>query len=131
MNLDDLFVDPGRGEQGVWVDCFSGSKVKLAYSEGKKYKAGLAKLARQHRLQLDDANEESFELIQSITARALAEHILLDWSGFIINGKDEKYTKELGYQVLLTIPKIREFVTEKAADPATFREQIIEETKKP
>lgn len=131
FNLDDLYVDPGKGDNGVWVDCWGGSKLKLAYSEGKKYKAALAKLARQHRLELDDSNEESYDIIQSITAQALSNHVLLDWTGVIVNGEEKPYTKELGYQALLAYPKLREYVTEKAADPVTFRDGLIEKAKKP
>lgn len=131
FNLDSLFVDPAVGEQGVWVPCFSGSQLKLAYSESKKYKAFLAKLARQHRLELDDTNEESYDIIQNITATALAEHVLLDWKGVIINGVEAPYTKALGREALLQHPKLREFVVEKAAEPATFREVLIEKVKKP
>lgn len=130
FNLDELFVDPAVGENGVWTDCFSGSKLKIAYMESKKYKTALAKLARQHRLELDDTNEESYDLIQSITARALSEHVLLDWSGVIVNGEERPYTKELGYQALLNYPKLREFVTEKASEPATFKEALVERVKK-
>lgn len=130
FNLDELFVDPAVGEQGVWVPCFNGSQLKLAYSEARKYKSALAKLARQHRLELDDTNEESYEIIQHITATALAEHVLLDWKGIIINNEEVPYTKELGREVLRRYPKLRDFVTEKAAEPATFREGLIEKVKK-
>lgn len=131
FNLDELFVDPAVGEQGVWVPCFNGSRLKLAYSEAKKYKAALAKLARQHRLELDDTNEDSYDIIQHITATALAEHVLLDWEGILVNGQEAAYTKELGREVLRRYPKLREFVTEKAAEPATFRDAVIEKVKKP
>lgn len=131
FNLDDIFVDRAKGELGVWVQCFSGSRLKLAYSEGKKYKTRLAKLARQHRLELDDSNEDSWELIQEITAQALAETVLLDWEGIVINGEEQKYNQELGKQVLMNYPKLREFVLEKAAEPATFREGLVEKVKKP
>lgn len=130
FDLNSIYVDPAAGETGAWVDCFSGSKLKLAYTEGKKYKTALAKLVRQHRLELDDNNEASYDLIQSVTARALADNVLLDWSGIIIDGEERPYTKELGYQVLLNYPKIREFVVEKAAEPATFKEVLIEKVKK-
>lgn len=130
FNLDELYVDPGRAAQGVWVDCFSGSKLKLAYSEGKAYKARLAKLYRQNRLEIDDTNEDSWDRIQEVTARALAECVLLDWEGIVINGEEVKYTVELGTQVLQQYPKLREFVIEKAAEPSTFREGLISKVKK-
>lgn len=130
FDLSELYVDPGRGEEGVWVDFYSGSRLKIAYSESKRYKAAIAKLAKQHRLQLDDSNEDSYEVVQAITCRALAEHILLGWENLKINGEDAEYNKELGYQVLLQYPKMREFVVEKAGDPVTFRSAMIDTVKK-
>lgn len=130
FNLDDIFVDQGRAEQGVWVPCWSGSRLKLAYSEGKRYKTKLAKLYRQHRLEIDDTNEESWELAQAITAQALAECVLLDWEGIVINGEERPYSKELAVQVLMNYPKLRDFVVEKSAEPATFREGLVEKVKK-
>ena len=131
FDLDSLYVDPSRGEEGVWVDFFSGAQLKIAYSEGKKYKAALARLAKQHRLELDDSNENSFDLIQNITAQAMAEHLLLDWKGIVIGGEEKPYTKELGRLVLSSHAKLREFVSEKAGDPKTFSQKIIEKAKKP
>lgn len=131
FDLDSLFVDPAQGEEGVWVDFYSGSQLKIAYSENKKYKARLAKLAKQHRLELDDSNEESYELIQRITCQAMAENLLLDWKGIVIGGVEKPYTKELGFQALASYPKLREFVSEKAADPQTFKAKTVERVKKP
>ena len=132
MNLEDLFVDQEVGESGVWVDFYNGSKLKLASSENAKYKALLAKLARKHRLQLDQSNDDSTALIQEITSEALAKHVLLDWEGVSLGGEaNAKYTPEKGKIALLNAPKLREFVTDQAADNTNFKKKIIEDVKKP
>lgn len=131
MNLDDLFIDQEVGEAGVWVDFYNGSKLKLASSENAKYKAHLAKLARKHRLQLDQSNDDSTALIQEITSEALAKYVLLDWYGVSLGGEeDTPYSPEKGKLALINAPKLREFVTEQAADNTNFK-KIVEDVKKP
>ena len=132
MNLDDLFIDEEVGQSGIWVDFYSGSKLKLASTENAQYKAYLAKLARKHRLQLDQANDDSTGLIQEITAEAMAKHVLLDWRNVTLGGEQNaKYTPEKGKLALLNAPKLREFVSEQASDSSNFKKQLVEDVKKP
>lgn len=132
MKIDDLFIDQELGEAGVWVDFYNGSRLKLASSENPKYKAYLAKLARKHRLQLDQTNDDSTSLIQEITAEALSKHVLLDWSGVSLGDEAEtKYTPEVGKLALLRAPKLREFVTDQAGDNTNFKQELVSAVKKP
>jgi hypothetical protein len=122
FDLDTLFVDQNAAVAGVWVDFFGGSALKLGSTEGKKYKSLLARLAKKNRIALDDSNEESFELIQEITAEALATEVLKDWRGINIGGqKDVPYTPAMGKLAILSSGKLRDFVTDRAGDPALFR----------
>ena len=132
LQLDDLFVDEELGEAGVWVNFYNGSRLKLASSENAKYKAYLAKLARKHRLELDQSNDDSTQLIQEITAEALAKHVLLDWEKVAIGGQaDAKYTEELGKLAILKAPKLKDFILDQAADNTNFLKGQIEQVKKP
>jgi hypothetical protein len=136
FDLDTLFVDQSAATSGVWVDFFGGSALKLGSTEGKKYKSLLARLAKKNRIALDDSNEESFELIQEITAKAMASVILLDWEG--INWPDEAgnlienipYTKERGEKALAAADQLREFVSEQAGKANLFKDAVIEEAVK-
>lgn len=131
FELDSLFVDPEVGQEGVWVDFYGGSQLKLASIESMKYKSTMAKLARQHRIQLDEANEDSTELVQKITAEALAKCVLLDWKGIQIDGKPVPYTWQVGMDAIQKSSKFRDFVSERAADTSLFKKQLVEEVKKP
>jgi hypothetical protein len=132
FNLESLFLDDEVGESGVWVNFYNGSRLKIASSENPKYKAYLSKLARHHKLQLDQANDDSTALVQEITAEALAKHVLLDWEKVTLGGQENvKYTPELGKQALLSAPKLREFVIDQANDTENFRRKQVEAVKKP
>lgn len=132
FNIDELFVNPQSETEGVWVEFYGGSKLKVASMDSKPYKAKLAKLARQHKLKLDEDNPEYFDLIQAITVQALAEHVLLDWEGIHLEGKQNiPYTVELGVKVLAGSSKVRSFVEEMAGDYKTFKEATKTAVKKP
>jgi len=132
FNIDNLFSDPKKETDGVWVDFYSGSKLKIASMESKSYKSELAEQARKHRLQLDldQDNEEYFDLIQELTCEALAKHVLKDWKGINIGDREEvPYTPELGKELLLTSSKLRSFVEQAAGDYANFKADMEEEVK--
>ena len=132
FELEELFIDEAVGEAGTWVDFYNGSRLKIASSENAKYKAYIAKLARKHRLQLDQSNDDSTALIQDITAEALAKFVLLDWEKVSLGGQQNvPYTPELGKQALLSAPKLKDFVTDQAADNTNFKKEQVEAVKKP
>lgn len=122
FDLDSLFVDQDTASQGVWVDFYGGSRLKIGSTESPKYKSLLARLAKKNRIALDDANEESFALIQDLTCEALASEVLKGWEHINLGGqKDVPYTPAIGKQALLASAKLRDFVTDRAADPALFQ----------
>jgi len=122
FDLDTLFVDQDLATSGVWVDFYGGSRLKLGSTEGKRYKSLLARLAKKNRIALDDANEESFELIQEITAEAMATEVLRDWSGINIGGqKNVPYSPAMGKLAILSSGKLRSFIDDRAGDPALFQ----------
>lgn len=126
-DLDDLFIDEEVSAEGIWLNFYGDSQLKLGSTESPKYKSALAKLARQNRVALDDGNPNSFNMIQSITAEALATHVLLDWKGIRMNGQDDiPYTPALGKDALLRSSKLRDFVTERAAEASLFRKEVTE-----
>lgn len=132
LQLDSLYIDEDLGTTGVWVDFYNGSRLKLASIENEKYKGYLARLAKKHRLQLDQNNDDSTGLIQDITAEALAKHVLLDWEGVNLGDqKDASYNPEIGKKALLMAPKLKDFVMEQAGDYTNYNQKVVEEVKKP
>lgn len=133
FNLGELMIDEDVSKSGVWVDYLGGSRIKLASSSSHKYKAAVARLYKQNRLQLDDTNPNNYRLIQEITAEALSSMVLLDWEGINWPNPDGTvtenipYTKELGKAALLGADQFREFVNDKASTPSLFKKAVVEE----
>jgi len=129
FDLSDLMADAGTMEDGVWVDFYGDSRLKIASADSPKYNSYLARLARQNKIRLDDENPKYFDTIQSITATAKAKHILLDWENIKINGKKTPYSWEIGKEALLNSPKLREFVDDYSQDFRNFKKELEEEVK--
>lgn len=136
FNFADLMVDDGLSKEGVWVDFYGGSKLKIASTSSPAYKSKLTKLARANKLILDDSNPDNFEAVQRITAEALATTVLLDWEGIHWPNPDGTvtyniaYTPKLGMQALRT-DKFRDFVVEEAGRISNFKKEIGDAVKKP
>ena len=133
FTLEELFTDQVKERDGVWVDFFGGSKLKLASTDSPIYKARLAKLAKQYKLQLDADNDDSYDLVQEITAQAMADTIILDWKGISMGGQENApYTTKLGKTALLRSSKFKTFVEEASADHLNFKgtQAVIDTAKK-
>ena len=130
FNLDELFSDKKLEEEGIWIEFYEGSRLKIASMDSKAYKAELANLARKNKLRMDDDNPDYYDLIQELTCEALAKHVLKDWEGIQLNGeKNAKYKPSVGKQVLLQASKLRAFVEEAASDYKNFKKKLEEEVK--
>ena len=136
FNFADIMVDKDLSEEGVWVDFYGGSRLKIASTSSPAYKSKLSKLARANKLILDDSNPENFEAVQRITAEALATTVLLDWQGIHWPNADGTttynipYTPKLGMKALRT-DKFRDFVLDEAGRISNFKKEIVDAAKKP
>ena len=137
FNFGELMTDASSAKEGVWVDFYGGSRLRIASTHSPSYKSKLTKLARTNRLILDDSNPENYEAVQKITAEALATTVLLDWEGIHWPQPDGTithnvaYSPKLGIQALLKSDKFRDFVTEEAGRVANFKKELIEAAKNP
>jgi len=137
FNFGELMTDETTAKDGVWVDFFGGSRLRIASTHAPSYKSKLTKLARANRLILDDSNPENYEAVQKITAEALATTVLLDWEGIHWPNPDGSvtynvaYSPKLGTQALLKSDKFRDFVTEEAGRVSNFKKDLVDAAKKP
>ena len=137
FNFGELMTDETSAKEGVWVDFYGGSRLRIASTHSPTYKSKLTKLARANRLILDDSNPENYEAVQKITAEALATTVLLDWEGIHWPQPDGTvtrnvaYSPKLGIQALLKSDKFRDFVTEEAGRVSNFKKELIEAAKNP
>lgn len=137
FNFGELMTDASAAKEGVWIDFYGGSRLKIASTHSPSYKSKLTKLARANRLILDDSNPDNYEAVQKITAEAISTTVLLDWDGIHWPNPDGTttlnvpYSPKLGMQALLSSDKFRDFVTEEAGRISNFKKDLADAAKKP
>lgn len=132
FDLSNTFINDSTAEQGVWVDFFENARLLIASTENPKYKAALAKQARANKIKLDgDPHPDTVRLTTRITCRAMADHILLNWEGLIVNGEEFPYSKVNAFEALSKSPMLRDFVSDQANSAALFNSVTPEEVGKP
>mgnify|MGYP003377726433 CR=1 FL=1 len=69
----ELMTDETSAKEGVWVDFYGGSRLRIASTHSPSYKSKLTKLARANRLILDDSNPENYEAVQKLSLIHISE----------------------------------------------------------
>jgi len=130
FDLSKIYANTDLEAEGVWIDFYEGSRLKIASTDSKGYRSYLADLARKNKLQLDDDNPDYFDIIQDLTCEALSRHVLKDWEGIDFPDQpDVQYTHEVGKAALMQSSKLRSFVEDAAGDYKTFKDEVKEELK--
>lgn len=135
FDLGSLQIDQNISDQGVWVDFYGGSALRIRSTSSQKFKAAMARLVSEHRLQLDTSNPAHVRFFQELEAEALATEVLMDWRGIdwtdsVTGQRTENvpYTPALGKEALMSMDKFKAFVTENAGKESLFKASMIAET---
>lgn len=124
MDLNKAFgTNPDKETEGVWVDLDDGARIKLARagSSNKAFTSYLQRLQRQHAVGVRKEVPES--VAESLLIKAIARHVLRDWSG-LTDGDAPlgAYTEELGVQVLTKFPELLKVVLGVSTDMQRFQD---------
>ena len=145
------------GSNAVWVETEYGFKLFVAPMNNPEYLSCLRDLMRPHRSKLRQFNktytrldskdqtaeeamsaeelEQAGTLLRELTAKAMARHVILDWSGLTeaTTGEDGE-VREIAYSVeecesRLRIPKFYDLCGRISSDEAIFVEEQMEESR--
>lgn len=122
-------TDKKREQEGVWVDAGEGLKLKLARLGNPKYEALMQQLGKPYRRQIRN-NTIDVDVLRGLTARALARHVLLDWSDLQDEetGEDITYSQEKALELLKNYRDFYDMVVELANDQQFFRDDYQAES---
>jgi len=118
-------VDAKAADDGKWMVTKEGFDVKVAKLGNPKFKAEVTRLQLPH-LAMLRSTADSTELQDKITLEAMAKTILLDWKAES-DGKNVKYTWELGLEYMVASPDFREDVSELSVTRSNFKAEDIGE----
>lgn len=114
-------------QDGVWVDIGEGAKVRVARFGNPAYQKHLERSYKPYR-KMQRTGTVPEELQRKLFIDAMANTILLDWSGFKDdNGADVPYSVSAAIEKLTDLKDFREFISELATEAETFRDEEIAE----
>lgn len=114
MDLTDITFDEKKTE-GVWVE-YGDARFLIRSTTSKAYQRAIQKASRKHPAQ---KVRKDPEVQTAIAVEAMAEALLLDFSGITNGGKKMTNTAE-NRKLLVSNPVLREFLADAATDIANF-----------
>jgi len=121
-------VDKTKATEGVWVELGNGAAIKVARAKNPKVNAFLQKELAPYRQQIQIGTLDP-AILEDITYKAVAKHILLDWRGILSTERKEiPYSVETAEQFLRDMPDFAELVDQHSGNIANFRDSVIEDT---
>lgn len=136
MDLNNVRIDIEKEEKGAWVQVDPKTKLLIGSTRGTAYRKAVREETVKNSERITKLGDDSDDLIEEITAKCMAKHILLGWEGLEEGGKEIEYTEKKALE-LLTDPsyrQFREFISNKSDDISLFRDKsrdkVAEEVKK-
>ena len=123
------FTDKSLESEGVEVEIRSGAIVKVARTNNPKFKEYLRHLLKPYERQMQRRTMDD-DLLNDLTLRAVAKHVLLGWKGLQLDGKVVKYTPEKAFELMKEFEDFQEDVVDAASMRETFRAAVVEENTK-
>lgn len=131
MKITEFAIDKNLSEEGIWVDISDDARIKVASVKTDRYKRRLAELSAPYRHMITTRTEAAQKKISEITARAIADVIIINWEGIQNNdGEEIPYSRDTAYKLLKDYPAFADMVYAIASDDAVFKPSVIEEDKK-
>lgn len=123
------FTDPDLEQEGVEVQIGEDAFITVRRTNNKKFGDYLTALRKPHeqRIQRGTMNRE---LLDGLTRKAVAKHVLVGWRGITIDGKAVKYSPEKAEELMKKFDDFQEDVLTAANTRETFRREVVEENEK-
>jgi len=122
-----LEIDPVLAEQGAWLDMGKGARVKIARQSSSKFRKCVQRLLAENSHRAIDGKMPE-DVSEEITARAIAEAIVLDWEGFTMHGEPFPYSVENALTIVRNplMTEVRERWLTFSIDADNYREARLE-----
>lgn len=126
MDIKELLTDQVKEEEGVWVDIDIDAQIKVARLFNDRFTRMMAAARRPYGRKV----EQDTTLQEKLLVEVMAECILLDWKGLTEDGKELKFSKKRGLELMQQSRDFRNIVTQAATDAANFHADEVEEDAK-
>lgn len=109
-------------EEGVWTE-YEGSKFKIAYAANVRFMRAKARAEQPFRRQIEKGTIDPADQKRCLV-KAMAQAILLDWSGVEgANDEEVPYSESAALSALTNDEAFREFVMEFSMSLQNFKDE--------
>jgi len=123
FDLSSLAPVQSMAEEGVWIEFFGDSRLKIAQAQNPKHQAFLSNQYKIHRRKIDLENKAADDLSEEITLQGMAKFLLMDWENITIDGvQNTPYSPEIGVKAMIAVPVLRKEVEEQSRRLQNFQE---------
>jgi hypothetical protein len=123
------FTDPELEQDGVEVQIAEDAFITVCRTNNKKFAAYLTQLRKPHEQRIQRGTMDR-DVLDGLTRKAVAKHVLVGWRGIEIDGKAVKYSPEKAEELLKKFDDFQEDVLTAANTRETFRREVVEENEK-
>jgi hypothetical protein len=130
MSFSDLYGTDRKAEtDGTWVDIADGVSVMVRRANSKKSREIRKRLEKPY-LSMIRRDTLPDNIQEQITARHVAEGILINWKGVTDEkNKELPFTTENAYDICMKYPDFRDDVINFSVEAGTFRNRVVEEAR--
>ena len=122
MKLSVFAVDEDKSENGVWHEIGEGAKILVAKAGNENFRKLVRKLTKPYDRRVRAKDKTVNTIISSLVLKAIAQTILLDWSGFEDeDGDDLKYSPEVAEEMLEKYPRFARIIDDLAMDESIYQ----------
>lgn len=130
MELKRFKTDKKKETEGTWVNAGEGLQLLVARLTNKQYQEHVRRLGKPHARQIR-ANNLSIDIINEITRKAVAKHVLLGWKNLQDDdGSNIEYTQQKALELLEQYADFYDMVLEFAQDVENFQTGEEEDAEK-
>lgn len=121
FDLSALRSDRNLQNDGNWVkDVLPGLDIKVRSTGSMIFKKRMAECLKPFNKL---GKEPTIEQQEDISRRVVAETILLDWKGVVLDGEELEFTQENALRLFEEIPDFLVAVSQSAGNLETFKEK--------
>lgn len=121
MDIKKSFASSPAEQSGVWFS-EGDARFKVASFNSPDYRARLEELMEPHQREVR-RKKFSRQARDEVIARAMADHVLVNWENVTDGGKAIPYSRDAALDLMLRYPKFFDLIKGWAADEAAFQEQ--------
>ena len=126
FDIMSLKADENLAEDGVWLEFYGNSRLKIAQNQNTKHQAYINNQYKIHRRKLDMEDKNADKLAEKISTEGAARHLLKDWEGITVNGAPQDYSVDLAIQLMVQIPTLKKEVEDQSRRLQNFQTQADE-----